>query len=94
MRILKNEHNKEKAIFRSPVKKFVPAWRVEIEKYFSLVVFNYLFSNGDVHLKNFSLLESSNGDYLLSPVYNLVNTRLHVDDKEFALNKGLFRVCP
>ena len=90
----KNQHNKEKAIFRSPVKKFVPAWRVEIEKYFSLVVFNYLFSNGDVHLKNFSLLESSNGDYLLSPAYNLVNTRLHVDDKEFALNKGLFRVCP
>jgi serine/threonine-protein kinase HipA len=29
------------------IQKFVPAWRVEIEKYFSLVVFNLLFSNGD-----------------------------------------------
>ncbi len=72
------------------IKKFVPAWKVEIEKYFSLVVFNFLFSNGDAHLKNFSLLESSKGDYLLSPAYDLVNTRLHVDDSDFALNKGLF----
>ena len=72
------------------IQKFVPAWRVEIEKYFSLVVFNFLFSNGDAHLKNFSLLESSRGDYLLSPAYDLVNTRLHVDDSYFALDKGLF----
>lgn len=72
------------------IKKFVPAWRIEIEKYFSLVVFNFLFSNGDAHLKNFSLLESSSGDYLLSPAYDLVNTKFHVDDTDFALNKGLF----
>lgn len=71
------------------IQKFVPAWRVEIEKYFSLVVFNFLFSNGDAHLKNFSLLESSEGDYLLSPAYDLINTRLHVDDSDFALDKGL-----
>jgi serine/threonine-protein kinase HipA len=72
------------------IQKFVPAWRIEIEKYFSLVVFNFLFSNGDAHLKNFSLLESSSGDYLLSPAYDLVNTKLHVDDTDFALDKGLF----
>jgi serine/threonine-protein kinase HipA len=72
------------------IQKFVPAWRVEIEKYFSLVVFNLLFSNGDAHLKNFSLLESTKGDYLLSPAYDLVNTRIHVEDSDFALSKGLF----
>lgn len=72
------------------IQKYVPAWRIEIEKYFSLVVFNFLFSNGDAHLKNFSLLESSRGDYLLSPAYDLINTKLHVDDTDFALNKGLF----
>lgn len=72
------------------IRKFVPAWKVEIEKYFSLVVFNFLFSNGDAHLKNFSLLESSKGDYLLSPSYDLINTRIHVDDSDFALDKGLF----
>ena len=72
------------------IQKYVPAWRVEIEKFFSLVVFNFLFSNGDAHLKNFSLLESTNGDYLLSPAYDLVNTRLHVDDTDFAFSRGLF----
>jgi len=41
-------------------------------------------------LKNFSLLESSKGDYLLSPIYDLLNTKLHVDDSDFALDKGLF----
>jgi len=72
------------------IQKYVSAWRIEIEKYFSLVLFNFLFSNGDAHLKNFSLLESSKGDYLLSPAYDLLNTHLHVDDSDFALDKGLF----
>ncbi len=72
------------------LQRFVPAWKVEIEKYFSLVVFNFLFSNGDAHLKNFSLLENSQGDYLLSPAYDLVNTRIHIADSDFALQKGLF----
>ena len=72
------------------IRRYVPAWRVEIEKFFRLVLFNYLFSNGDAHLKNFSLLESSRGDYLLSPAYDLLNTRMHVDDSNFALRKGLF----
>jgi serine/threonine-protein kinase HipA len=72
------------------IQKYVSAWRVEIEKYFSLLLFNFLFSNGDAHLKNFSLLESASGDYLLSPAYDLINTRLHVDDTDFALDKGLF----
>ena len=61
-----------------------------VEKYFLLVVFNYLFLNGDAHLKNFSILESENGDYFLSPAYDLINTRLHVDDTDFALDRGLF----
>ncbi len=72
------------------IQRFVPAWRVEIEKYFSLVVFNYLFSNGDAHLKNFALLETDAGDYLLSPAYDLINTRIHVSDSDFAMEKGLF----
>jgi serine/threonine-protein kinase HipA len=72
------------------LQKYVSAWRIEVDKFFSLVLFNYLFSNGDAHLKNFSLLESSGGDYLLSPAYDLINTRFHVDDTDFALDRGLF----
>lgn len=72
------------------VKKFVSASSVELEKLFSLIVFNFLFSNGDAHLKNFSLLETLNGDYVLSPAYDLLNTRIHVDDTDLALDDGLF----
>jgi len=74
----------------SLIRKAIPAWRIEIEKYFQLVIFNYLFSNGDAHMKNFSILETSRGDYLLSPAYDLINTRMHVADTDFALTKGLF----
>lgn len=72
------------------LKKYVLAWPIELEKLFQLLLFNYLFSNGDAHLKNFSLLETAQGDYVLSPAYDLLNTRLHVDDTDFALSKGLF----
>ncbi|HEC44549.1 MAG TPA: type II toxin-antitoxin system HipA family toxin [Bacteroides sp.] len=70
--------------------KYLPASSVELEKFFRLIVFNYLFSNGDAHLKNFSVLESPGGDYFLSPAYDLINTRIHVDDTDFALDGGLF----
>jgi serine/threonine-protein kinase HipA len=72
------------------IKKYAPAWQADIEKFFTIVVFNYLFSNGDAHLKNFSLLETSNGDHVLSPAYDLINSRMHVDDTDFAFSKGLF----
>ena len=67
----------------------VAAWQVEMARYFTLVVFNYLFSNGDAHLKNFSLQETPNGDYVLTPAYDLMNTAIHVNDGDFALQDGL-----
>lgn len=73
------------------IKQFVPAYRIEMEKLFKLVVFNYLFSNGDAHLKNFSLIETASGDFILSPAYDLINTKIHVDDTAFALSQGLFK---
>lgn len=73
------------------IKLYVPTWRIELEKYFTLLIFNYLYSNGDAHLKNFSLIETPKGDYVLSPTYDLINTRMHVDDTDFALDKGLFK---
>ncbi len=74
------------------IRKYVGAWKIEMEKYFRLVIFNFLFSNGDAHLKNFSLLETINGDYLLSPAYDLLNTRIHVSEESpFALEDDLFK---
>lgn len=69
---------------------YVAAWKVEISKFFKLIVFNYIFANGDAHLKNFSLQQTPNGDYILSPAYDLINSSLHVNDTDFALEGGLF----
>ena len=74
------------------IKKHVGAWKVEMEKYYRVVIFNFLFSNGDAHLKNFSLLETIDGDYVLSPAYDLLDTRIHVDEESpFALEDDLFK---
>ena len=71
------------------MKKFLPAYKVEAPKLLKLIMFNYLFSNGDAHLKNFSILETSLGDYRLSPAYDLLNSRIHVQDADLALEDGL-----
>jgi serine/threonine-protein kinase HipA len=71
------------------MERFVPAYSVEAPKLLRLLIFNYLFSNGDAHFKNFSLLETPMGDYRLSPAYDLLNSRIHVNDTDFALAEGL-----
>ena len=71
------------------MKKLLPTYQIEAPKLFRLLVFNYLFSNGDAHLKNFSVLETPLGDFRLSPAYDLLNTRIHIDDSDFALEEGL-----
>jgi len=71
------------------MKKYVAAYAVEAPKLFNLIMFNYIFSNGDAHLKNFSLIETTMGDYKLSPAYDLLNSSIHISDNDFALEFGL-----
>lgn len=71
------------------MQKYLPAYKLEAPKVLKILVFNYLFSNGDAHFKNFSLLETPMGDYRLSPAYDLLNSRIHIEDKDFALDDGL-----
>lgn len=54
-----------------------PAAQIELPKVFHQIVFDYLFANGDAHLKNFSVYESELGDYVMTPAYDLLNTQLH-----------------
>ncbi|MCK9208536.1 MAG: HipA domain-containing protein [Salinivirgaceae bacterium] len=68
---------------------FLSTYKLEAPKLLKILVFNYLFSNGDAHFKNFSIIETPMGDYRLSPAYDLLNSRIHIDDKDFALDDGL-----
>lgn len=70
------------------IRKYIPAWPVAMEQFFRLVVFNYIYGNGDAHLKNFSVL-CQNGELTLAPAYDLINTRIHIDGPDFALSDGL-----
>lgn len=70
------------------IRSNVAAWMVDMERFFELVVFNYVYANGDAHLKNFSLIRQGS-DYRLSPAYDLLNTCLHVDGDDFGLDGGL-----
>jgi serine/threonine-protein kinase HipA len=59
------------------IKKYVPASMVAIEHFFKIIVFNYVFSNGDAHLKNFSLIRNDSGELELTPAYDLLSTIIH-----------------
>lgn len=66
------------------VRQHLPAtYMAELTLFFRLTLFNYLVSNGDAHLKNFSLHrrpDTSEHQHHLTPAYDLLNTSLHVND--------------
>ena len=64
------------------LKQYLPGhYLPEATLFFRLTLFNYLVSNGDAHLKNFSLhRRPDTGEYRLTPAYDLLNTSLHVTD--------------
>lgn len=56
---------------------------LDVSNFFDLVVFCFLTGNSDMHLKNFSLLETETRNYTLAPAYDLVPTALvNKEDKE------------
>lgn len=61
----------------SLIKEYIATHRIELEKFFQLVLFNYVFSNGDAHMKNFSAIQTTQGDYVLTSAYDLLCTRIH-----------------
>lgn len=70
------------------IRKYVSSWMVDMERFFNLVVFNYIYGNGDDHFKNFSLIRQGE-EYRLAPAYDLLNTSLHVHGDDFGLDGGL-----
>ena len=60
---------------------------LDVIRYFELALFCFLTGNSDMHLKNFSLLQQKNGEWELSPAYDLVPVKviLPQDTEELAL---------
>lgn len=73
------------------IRRYVKAYLPDLRRFFKVVVFNFLTLNDDAHLKNFSLLERD-GEYRLSPAYDMLNTSLQIrEPRIFALDNGLFK---
>jgi serine/threonine-protein kinase HipA len=70
------------------IERFSARARIDLARYFRLVVFNLVLGNADAHLKNFSLLESADG-LRLSPAYDLINTLVYPNyERTVALEIG------
>lgn len=74
--------------YKSKTYQDVGEWLSPLNKvdFLRILIFNFLTGNGDVHLKNISLLETADGDMMLSPSYDLMNTKIHLTDNLLALN--------
>jgi serine/threonine-protein kinase HipA len=63
-----------------------PAKEIAGYNLFKQLVFSWLIGNGDAHAKNFSILESPSGEWMISPAYDLLCTAYYQNDKEMALS--------
>ncbi|MEZ7695728.1 HipA domain-containing protein [Prevotella jejuni] len=61
--------------------------------YWQQVVFSWIIGNTDMHLKNFSLYSPRTGQYVLSPTYDQVSTKIVMpeDTEEMALSLNGFK---
>lgn len=71
------------------IKEYSSRVGIDIAEFYIRIVFCFIVGNSDMHLKNFSLMETAegSGEYILSPAYDLlpVNANMPADKEEFAL---------
>lgn len=71
------------------IKRYSSRIGIDMAEFFIRLVFSFIVGNSDMHLKNFSLIETSegSGEYVLSPAYDLlpVNANMPADKEQFAL---------
>lgn len=69
------------------IKRYSFAPMLDLVNFWEVVVFSWITGNSDMHLKNFSLISQTPGNYVLSQAYDLLNVHLIFpeDDEELAL---------
>ena len=70
------------------IKKYSSAPMLDVQRFWEVVLFSWITGNSDMHCKNFSLLDSGNGEYVLSPAYDLLAVLLAdpADTEEMAMS--------
>lgn len=71
------------------IKRYSSRIGIDMAEFYIRLVFSFIVGNSDMHLKNFSLIETGegNGIYVLSPAYDLlpVNANMPSDKEQLAL---------
>jgi len=71
------------------IKRFSERSKLDLSELFIRIVFFYITGNSDMHLKNFSLIETAVGSmqYVLSAAYDLLPVKVNMpeDEEDFAL---------
>ena len=70
------------------VKRYSSAPMLDVQRYWEVVLFSWITGNSDMHCKNFSLIDTGNGEYALSPAYDLLAVLLAdpEDNEEMAMS--------
>ena len=70
------------------IKKYSSAPMLDVQRYWEVVLFAWMTGNSDMHCKNFSLIETGNGEYNLAPAYDLLAVLLATpeDTDEMAMS--------
>lgn len=59
---------------------------LEAQKFFKMVIMNFILGNGDAHLKNYLLLYDEEGNKSLAPAFDIVSSKLVIEgEKDTAL---------
>ena len=69
------------------IKKYSSAPMLDVQRFWELVLFSWMTGDSDMHCKNFSLIDTGNGEYVLSPAYDLLAVLLAdpADTEEMAM---------
>ena len=70
------------------IKRYSSVPMLDVQRYWELVLFSWMTGNSDMHCKNFSLIDTGNGEYVLSPAYDLLAVLLAdpADTEEMAMS--------
>ena len=69
------------------IKRYSAAPMLDVQRFWEVVLFSWMTGNSDMHCKNFSLIDSGKGEYVLSPAYDLLAVLLAdpADTEEMAM---------
>ena len=70
------------------IKKYSSAPMLDVQRFWEVVLFSWITGNSDMHCKNFSLVDTGNGEYALAPAYDLLAVLLAdpADTEEMAMS--------